>query len=74
MRNMVFHTTVRGLLEKHWFMSGSEVVIIMRLKAVFLRNGCGGVRLFSVIYPKFVSGLLQELPMSHKTAPRFHAT
>lgn len=35
MRNMVFHASIRGLLEKHWFMSGIEVVIIMRLKAVF---------------------------------------
>ena len=46
MRDMAFHTAVRGLLEKYWFMSGGEVVIIMRLKAVFLRNGCGGVRSF----------------------------
>lgn len=35
MRNMVFHATFRDLLEKCWFMLGVEVIITMRLKAVF---------------------------------------
>ena len=35
MRNMAFHTSIRGLLEKHWFMAEFGLVLMMRLKAAF---------------------------------------
>lgn len=34
MRNIVFHTSIRGVLEKRWFMA-LGFVLMMRLKAAF---------------------------------------
>ena len=34
MRNIVFHTSIRGVLEKRWFMAFG-FVLMMRLKAAF---------------------------------------
>ena len=54
MQNMVFHASIRGLLEKHWFMPFGKALVYggfgacanNAVESSFLKNECGGVRLF----------------------------
>ena len=73
MRDMALYASIRGVLEKRWFMAELGFSLTTLLEA-FIKTLDKPSTLRVVLCPMFVSGLLQELPMSHKTASRFHAT
>ena len=53
MRNMAFHTSICGLLEKHWFMAEFGFVLMMRLKAVFEKLNVAEYVCFRRVYKGF---------------------